>query len=323
VDPAWPGIATNHESRRNSGNRIQKIEEFGIDIAGRIAEENFEPFSVRFRESELSSRVMKIVLAIAGSDPTGGAGLQADLQVIRHFGCHGMGVISALTIQDTSKVHSVLPVFPSVVLDQLRCLVRDVTPHAVKIGMLASDDVVRNTSLGLASVPPEVPIVIDPILFASDGTPLLERRAWPALQSLFSRATLVTPNLPEAEALTGVDVSNREGCERAARVFIDEYECAGVLLKGGHREGAPDDLLVIRDGGELAVRWLPGRRVETLSGPVHGTGCALSSAIAAELAKGSSLETATERARSFVNAALADAHAAGSGAQLLGYSSAS
>ncbi|MBW2294847.1 MAG: hydroxymethylpyrimidine/phosphomethylpyrimidine kinase [Deltaproteobacteria bacterium] len=246
---------------------------------------------------------MKIVLAIAGSDPTGGAGLQADLQVIRHFGCHGMGVISALTIQDTSKVHSVLPVFPSVVLDQLRCLVRDVTPHAVKIGMLASDDVVRNTSLGLASVPPEVPIVIDPILF--------------------SRATLVTPNLPEAEALTGVDVSNREGCERAARVFIDEYECAGVLLKGGHREGAPDDLLVVRDGGELAVRWLPGRRVETLSGPVHGTGCALSSAIAAELAKGSSLETATERARSFVNAALADAHAAGSGAQLLGYSSAS
>ena len=266
---------------------------------------------------------MKIVLAIAGSDPTGGAGLQADLQVIRHFGCHGMGVISALTIQDTAKVHSVLPVFPSVVLDQLRCLVRDVTPDAVKIGMLASDDVVRNTALGLASVPPEVPVVIDPILFASDGTPLLERRAWPALQSLFSRASLVTPNLPEAEALTGVDVSSRQGCERAARFFIEEFRCASVLVKGGHRDGAPDDLLATRSGEGVSISWLPGRRIETMSGPVHGTGCALSSAIAAELAKGSSLEIATQRARSFVNTALCDAHAAGSGARLLGFSASS
>ncbi len=264
---------------------------------------------------------MKIVLAIAGSDPTGGAGLQADLQVIRHFGCHGMGVISALTIQDSAKLRSVLPVFPSVVLDQLRCLVRDISPDAVKIGMLASDDVVRNTTLGLASVAPEVPIVIDPILFASDGTPLLERRAWPALQSLFSRATLVTPNLPEAQALTGVEVSNQRGCERAARVFIEEFQCAAVLVKGGHREGAPDDLLALRNGEEISYSWLPGHRIETPAGPVHGTGCALSSAIAAELAKGSDLETATERARRFVAAALADAHAVGAGAHFLGYSS--
>jgi len=266
---------------------------------------------------------MKIVLAIAGSDPTGGAGLQADLQVIRHFGCHGMGVISALTIQDTAKVHSVLPVFPSVVLEPLRYLVRDVTPHAVKIGMLASDDVVRNTALGLASVPLEVPVVIDPILFASDGTSLLERRAWPALQTLFARATLVTPNLPEAEALTGIDVSSEQGCERAARFFIDEFQCAGVLLKGGHSEGAPNDLLVLRSGTEVSTTWLPGQRIENLSGPVHGTGCALSAGIAAELAKGSSLEIATERARSFVRSALADAHAVGSGAHVLGYSSSS
>ncbi len=264
---------------------------------------------------------MKTVLTIAGSDPTGGAGLQADLQVIRHLGCHGMGVVSALTVQDTAKVHSVLPVFPSVVLDQLRCLVRDVTPHAVKVGMLASDDVVRNTSLGLVSVPAEVPLVVDPILFASDGTPLLERRAWPALQSLFSRASLVTPNLPEAEALTGEDVSNRRGCERAARVFIDEFECAGVLIKGGHREGAPDDLLAVRSGQEISFSWLAGHRVETPAGPVHGTGCALSTAIATELAKGSDLATATGRARDLVAKAIERAHTVGSGATVLGYSS--
>ena len=270
---------------------------------------------------------MKIVLAIAGSDPTGGAGLQADLQVIRHFGCHGMGVLTALTIQDTAKVHSVLPVFPSVVLDQIRCLVRDVSPHAVKIGMLASDDVVRNVSLGLASIDPDVPVVVDPILFASDGTSLLERRAWPALQGIFSRSTLVTPNLPEAEALTGVDVSNRQGCEKAARVFIEKFECQAVLVKGGHREGAPDDLLAVRSFDDqfegkvdISYSWLEGLRIAIPAGPVHGTGCALSSAIAAELAKGSGLADAVERARSFVAAALADAQATGSGAHVLGYS---
>jgi hydroxymethylpyrimidine kinase/phosphomethylpyrimidine kinase len=272
---------------------------------------------------------MKIVLTIAGSDPTGGAGLQADLQVIRHLGCHGMGVLSALTVQDTAKVHSVLPVFPSVVLDQLRCLVRDVSPDAVKIGMLASDDVVRNVSLALASIDPDVPVVVDPILFASDGTSLLERRAWPALQGLFTRSTLVTPNLPEAEALTGVDVSSKQGCEKAARVFIEEFECRGVLVKGGHRQGAPDDLLALRVGDvgsnpgetEISFRWLEGHRVELPNGPVHGTGCALSTAIATELAKGSDLAVAVDRARGFVADALGNAYAVGSGALVLGYSS--
>ena len=262
---------------------------------------------------------MKTVLAIAGSDPTGGAGLQADLQVIRQLGCHGMGVLSALTIQDTTKVHSVLPVFPSVVLDQLRVLVRDVTPDAVKVGMLATDDVVRNVALGLASVPVETPLVVDPILFASDGSSLLERRAWPSLQGLFSRATLVTPNLPEAEALSGQDVSNRKGCERAARVFLEEYECRGVLIKGGHRDGAPDDLLAVRDDGEITFSWLAGVRIETPVGGVHGTGCALSSAIAAELAKGATTAQAVERARDYVANAIAAPRTIGAGAPLLGY----
>jgi len=262
---------------------------------------------------------MKSVLAIAGSDPTGGAGLQADLQVIRHFGCHGMGVLSALTVQDTSRVHSVLPVFPSVLLDQLRCLVNDITPDAIKIGMLGSDDVVRNTILALASIDSEIPIVVDPILFSSDGTPLLERRAWPSLQDLFARARLVTPNLPEAETLSGQDVASRGGCEQAARVFLEDFGCRAVLIKGGHRAGAPDDLLAVREAGEIGFSWLEGKRVACSAPPVHGTGCALSAAIAAGLAKGNGLLEAIECARRFVAAGLERAYTAGSGARLLGF----
>jgi len=250
---------------------------------------------------------MKIVLAIAGSDPTGGAGLQADLQVIRHFGCHGMGVLTALTVQDTAKVHSVLPVFPSVVLDQLRCLVRDVSPHAVKIGMLASDDVVRNTALGLASVAADVPIVIDPILFARDGTPLLERRAWPALQSLFSRATLVTPNLPEAEDLLGRELRDDDDIREAAR-DLAAMGARNVVIKGGHREG--DTVTDILFDGE-AFHDFSGPRIETTS--THGTGCTFASAIATFLARGESVRDAVGHAKEYLTEALRRAYPIGGG----------
>ncbi len=163
---------------------------------------------------------MRIALSIAGSDPTGGAGLQADLQVFRAFGVHGAGVVTALTVQDTATVHQVLPVFPNVVLAQLRMLLRDLRPDAVKLGMLASDDVARSVELGLRELDgrPEgrPPLVIDPVLAASDGTPLLERRAWGVLQDLIGRATLVTPNLSEAASLSGCDVSTDEGIEVVA-----------------------------------------------------------------------------------------------------------
>lgn len=271
------------------------------------------------RVSALLSRPMKSVLAIAGSDPTGGAGLQADLQVIRHLGCHGMGVISALTVQDTQKVHSVLPVFPSVILDQLRCLIQDAPPDAVKIGMLASDDIVRNTTVGLASLPEGVPVVLDPILFASDGSYLLERRAYAALMDLFALTTLVTPNLPEIETLLEQDVSGKRASESAARRFVEEFNCPAVLLKGGHRDGAPDDLLAMRRGDEIELHWFEGERIETEARGVHGTGCALSSAIAVGLAEGLDLVEAITRARAFVAGGLANAHAVGRGAQVLGF----
>jgi len=267
----------------------------------------------------LDSAFMRTVLSIAGSDPTGGAGLQADLQIIRHFGCHGAGVLSALTVQDTCKVHSVLPVFPSVVLDQLRAVLRDIRPDAVKVGMLASDDVVRNVLLGLSELDPAVPIVIDPVLQASDGTLLLERRAWATLIGLFPRTTLLTPNLHEAEALTEIDTSSRRGSENAARMLIEEMGCGAVLIKGGHRSGAPDDLLAQRGTDEIVFDWLAGERVP-IDGPgVHGTGCALSSAIAAGLASGHDLRRAVDAARAWVKSALAEPHSPGKGAPLLGH----
>jgi hydroxymethylpyrimidine/phosphomethylpyrimidine kinase len=262
---------------------------------------------------------MRIALSIAGSDPTGGAGLQADLQVFRAFGVHGAGVITALTVQDTAKVHQVLPAFPNVVLAQLRVLLRDLRPDAVKIGMLATDDVARNVELGLreldGSPQGRPPIVIDPVLTASDGTPLLERRAWGALQDLIGHATLVTPNLAEAGSLTGCDVSTDEGMEAAACALVNNLGAGAALVKGGHREGAPRDLLALREGGSASLHWLDGARID--AGPVHGTGCALASAIAAGLANGETLLSAVEHGRRFVADAIRGAVARGRHARLL------
>jgi hydroxymethylpyrimidine/phosphomethylpyrimidine kinase len=262
-----------------------------------------------------------VALSIAASDPTGGAGLQADLQVFRSLGVHGAGVVTALTVQDSGKVHQVLPAFPSVVLEQLRVLLADVRPDAIKIGALASDDVVINVELGLATLDPTEaplpPIVLDPVLTASDGTPLLERRAWGSLIQLISRTTLVTPNLDEAAALTGCDASTEEGTEAAGCALVGDLGAGAALVKGGHRDGPPRDLLVIREGASQTLHWLEGERIE--AGPVHGTGCALSSAIAACLARGEALPEAVERGRHFVASALRNAIQAGRKARFLSY----
>jgi len=262
---------------------------------------------------------MRIALSIAGSDPTGGAGLQSDLQVFRALGVHGAGVVTALTVQDTSKVYEVLPVFPNVVLEQIRKLLADFTPDAVKLGMLASDDVARMVELGLRDLgrapTDRPPIVIDPVLAASDGTPLTERRALGVLQDLVGLATLVTPNLGEAEALTGCDVSTEEGAEAAASALVANLGASAALVKGGHRDGPPNDLLAEREGGGVSFTWLEGTRIE--GGPVHGTGCALASAIAAELAKGHTLRDCIDTGRRFVADALRRAERRGRLARFL------
>ena len=258
---------------------------------------------------------MKCALTIAGSDPTGGAGLQADLQVFSAYGVHGAGVITALTAQNSSGVRSVMPVFPSVALDQLRVLLADITPAAIKIGMLASDDVARSVQLALSGLATPIPTVIDPVLAASDGTPLLERRAWPVLRELMRGAQLVTPNLHEAELLTEVQIGRNRDCEAAAEIFLEKFGCQAVLIKGGHRNGPPDDLLAIAEKSDGPMNWLRGERIDV--GEVHGTGCALASAVAAGLALGRGLEEAVDDARRFVAKRLRGAASLGSGAAFL------
>ncbi|MBM4381902.1 MAG: bifunctional hydroxymethylpyrimidine kinase/phosphomethylpyrimidine kinase [Deltaproteobacteria bacterium] len=261
---------------------------------------------------------IRVALSIAGSDPTGGAGLQLDLQVFRALGVHGCAVPTALTVQDTAKVHSVLPLFPNVMTEQLRVLLKDVPPHAVKLGMLASDDVLRAVDFGLdvlRNLP--VPIVIDPVLRASSGRELLERRAIPGLRNLIGRAAIVTPNLPEAEVLCERDVSTRAGIESAAKHLVSELGAAAALVKGGHRERDADDCLAHRTPSGVEVRWLAGERIP--GGDVHGTGCALSAAIAAQLARGDELLAAVEAARAFVRAGIAGAREIGGGRRVLGF----
>ncbi|MDG2051046.1 MAG: bifunctional hydroxymethylpyrimidine kinase/phosphomethylpyrimidine kinase [Myxococcota bacterium] len=258
---------------------------------------------------------MSSALTIAGSDPTGGAGLQADLQVFAACQLQGSAVVTALTVQDSAKVHRVLPVFPSVVLDQLRVLLADTPPAAAKLGMLATDDVARSVQLGLADLPAETPIVVDPVLAASDGSSLLESRAERVLLELVGRSALVTPNLVEAERLTGIDVSTRSGCERAAREFVEAIGAQAVLVKGGHRAGAPDDLLALREGASIQYEWLEGERFE--GGPVHGTGCALSAAITAHLARKKGLRESVQAGRLLVAEGIRDALSIGSGARRL------
>jgi hydroxymethylpyrimidine/phosphomethylpyrimidine kinase len=165
--------------------------------------------------------------------------------------------------------------------------------------------------------------VVDPVLAASDGTPLLERRAWGTLENLIGRSTLVTPNLDEVEALTGCDVSTREGVEAAGCALVSNLGAQAALVKGGHAEGPPDDLLVIREGGSSTLQWLEGTRIESgrVHGVsrVHGTGCALASAIAAGLALGDDLVPAIERGRRFVRKAIQAAEQTGKLARFLAY----
>ena len=261
---------------------------------------------------------MQSALTIAGSDPTGGAGLQADLQVFHRFGIHGGAVPTALTIQDGLRVGQVLPVFPSSLLDMLRTTLDAIRPAAIKIGMLGTDDAVRNTTLALGPFP-EIPVVIDPVLAASDGSPLLERRAHPALRDLAFKKTLLTPNWPEMETLVRDALPRRRDGEAAAKQLAEELELGGILLKGGHLDGDADDLLVLRDAdGSITSEWLPGERIA--GDPVHGTGCALSAAITAGLALGRPLREAVVEARQFIREAIAGASTLPNGARILAFS---
>jgi hydroxymethylpyrimidine/phosphomethylpyrimidine kinase len=255
------------------------------------------------------------VLIVGGSDPTGGAGIQADVKTVTALGGFATTAITALTAQDTLAVHGVAAVDPDFVDLQMRLVLEDVGTDAVKTGMLHSRWIVETVVRRLRTLSRSIPIVVDPVLVSGSGAPLLDKDGRTALvRHLLPAATLLTPNAPEAAALTGIEVENLEGMSHAAdRLLLMGPEA--VLIKGGHLEGdTVVDLLRTADGLE--------RRFESprLRGrPMHGTGCTLASAIAIGLAEGMTLEGAVQKARDYVLEAIRTAPPYGSGQGLLNH----
>jgi len=247
-----------------------------------------------------------VALTIAGSDPGGAAGLQADLKTFHAFGVYGATVVTALTAQDTTGVHAVLHVEPTFVGAQLDAVLDDLPVAAAKTGMLGCAAVVELVSARLAARP-IAQLVVDPVLVATAGQTLTEPAAVDTLRrTLLPLATLVTPNLAEAAALTGRPVRDVAGMRDAARALVD-LGAAAALVTGGHLPGAPIDVLCA-DG---ALHELHGARIGDR--PPHGAGCTLSAAITASLAAGATLSDAVDRARRYVQHALASAPRLGRG----------
>lgn len=239
------------------------------------------------------------VLSIAGSDSGGGAGIQADLKTISALGCFGMTAITALTAQNTQGVRAIHGVPPEMLRDQIDAVVEDMGVHAVKIGMLHAPEIVMTVAQAIdRHALPHV--VLDPVMVATSGAVLIDSPAVAVLvRELFGRAVLVTPNLDEASLLVGRTLSTEADMEAAGRELLAKGARA-VLVKGGHLQGdAVSDLLLTHDG---VVHWMRAPRIATAN--THGTGCTLSSAIAAHLALGATLLDAVQGARAFVRGAL-------------------
>ncbi len=241
---------------------------------------------------------MTTALTIAGSDPSGGAGIQADIKTMTAHGVYAMSAIVALTAQNTTGVTAILEATPDFLAQQLDCIFTDIFPDAVKTGMVSSVPLIEVIADRLAAYRARN-IVVDPVMVATSGARLLSADAVEALeQRLLPLAALLTPNVPEAEVLSGLEIRDAAGMERAARAISERYGCA-VLCKGGHQIQDADDFLW--SGG--AGRWFRGRRIDNPN--THGTGCTLSSAIASDLAKGFPLEEAVARAKDYLSGALA------------------
>ncbi|MDY6087815.1 MAG: bifunctional hydroxymethylpyrimidine kinase/phosphomethylpyrimidine kinase [Succiniclasticum sp.] len=241
---------------------------------------------------------MKRLLTIAGSDSSGGAGIQADLKTFAAHGTFGMSVITAVTAQNTCGVTLVQDIMPEVITAQMDAVFSDIRVDGVKIGMVSRSESIRAIAAGLRKWKPDI-VVLDPVMISKSGYPLLQPEACRALvEELLPLATLVTPNLPEAEAICGFALKTEKEMEAAAQKIL-ALGAKAVLVKGGHLEGsAADDYLF--DGQESL--WLPGQRIETKN--THGTGCTLSSALAANLAKGLSLPEAVKAAKDYVTTAI-------------------
>ena len=239
------------------------------------------------------------VLSIAGSDSGGGAGIQADLKTFAAFGCFGMTAITALTAQNTLGVRAIHSVPAQMLRDQIDAVVEDIGVDAVKIGMLHRADIVDTVAQAIDRHGLRL-VVLDPVMMSTSGARLIDDQAQAVLvRELFPRVALVTPNLDEAALLVGRPLTSEAGMKAAAHELLS-MGAAAVLLKGGHLAGdTVSDLLLTRKG---VAHWMRAPRIATAN--THGTGCTLSSAIAAQLALGSQLQEAVELARAYVRAAL-------------------
>ena len=240
---------------------------------------------------------MRTALTIAGSDSSGGAGIQADIKTMTANGVFAMSAVTALTAQNTTGVTGIMEVSPEFLKQQIDCVFTDIRPDAVKIGMVSSAELITAIAEKLAQYHAEN-IVVDPVMVATSGAKLISDDAIDTLKErLLPMASVLTPNIPEAEVLSGMEIRTEEDMIKAAEKISENYHCA-VLLKGGHQLNDANDLLY-RNG---SYRWFYGKRSDNPN--THGTGCTLSSAIASNLAKGFDMDTSVERAKAYISGAL-------------------
>jgi hydroxymethylpyrimidine/phosphomethylpyrimidine kinase len=240
---------------------------------------------------------MKTALTIAGSDSSGGAGIQADIKTMTANGVYAMSAITALTAQNTTGVQGILEVTPDFLAQELDSVFTDIRPDAVKIGMVSSAGLISVIAAKLALYKAEN-VVVDPVMVATSGAKLISDDAVSSLEALLLPVScVITPNIPETEVLSGMSVRSPEDMIKAAGLIGEKYGCA-VLCKGGHSLNDANDLLW-RDG---SCKWFYGRRINNPN--THGTGCTLSSAIASNLAKGMDLDDAVEHAKRYLSGAL-------------------
>lgn len=240
---------------------------------------------------------MKTALTIAGTDPSGGAGVQADIKTMTANGVYAMSAITALVAQNTTGVQGIVEMTPDFLALQLDSVFTDIRPDAVKTGMVASIGLIEVIAQKLQEYHAEN-IVVDPVMVTTSGSRLISDDAIGALKErLLPLATVLTPNIPEAEVLSGMAIRTPDDMVAAARAISEQYHCA-VLCKGGHQLNDANDLLW-RDG---TAKWFNGKRIDNPN--THGTGCTLSSAIASNLAKGYDLDTSVQKAKNYISGAL-------------------
>ena len=240
---------------------------------------------------------MKTALTIAGSDSCGGAGIQADIKTMTMNGVYAMSAITALTAQNTTGVCAIQESTPEFLKQQIDMVFTDIRPDAVKIGMVASSALIEVIAESLKQYDAKN-IVVDPVMVATSGSALMENEAVSTLKNkLIPLATVITPNIPESEVLSGLKISNEDDMLKAAKAMYETFGC-NILLKGGHSINDANDLLYSENGAE----WFYGKRIDNPN--THGTGCTLSSAIASNLAKGFTLSESVRRAKAYISGAL-------------------